>query len=173
MSSWRLALALAAAICPPAAAAPIPFSPLDPAAFQSFLVNWQPDTRPLCALIRSDADWRRLFHPAPVMGTHRPFAPAATFWRGHAVLVIARIVPAPGRAGIFQATRLATRRDALELSYAFRPPPPASSTVKAWLGLAIPRALPDSVVFVENGNRVCDVDAGRGSWVTPKPPAAP
>jgi len=43
--------------------------------YQNFIVNWDPTAPVLCGVVRGPADYARVFHPAPVIGGRKPFAP--------------------------------------------------------------------------------------------------
>ena len=146
-----------------------PYQRLSPGDYQSFVGNWAPNSAPLCAALRSGADWERVLHPAPTMWRHKPFAPSAAFWTGHAVLLVARVANAGPTADILTHEHVRRAKDALEVDYAFRPTPPASSTIKWYLALAVPRPLPPEVRFKEGGRLVCTLKPAAGVWLIPKP----
>jgi hypothetical protein len=166
MQRLILALTLALAAASPALAAPVSFTEVSPDSYQSFVGNWTPATRPLCAMISSSADWNKVMHPAPVMGGGKPFSPDAGFWASQMLLLVARVVPADGE-GAFTSPAVDLAGAALTVSYAFTPPAPASSTIKAYLALAVPRSAATLVAFRENGRVVCSLRPARGLWVSP------
>ncbi|HEY5210859.1 MAG TPA: hypothetical protein VIJ42_15580 [Stellaceae bacterium] len=145
----------------PAAARDVRFQQLDPHRYQSFVANWTPEDRPFCAVLRSAADWNRVLKPAPTMGGTRPFAPPAAFWRKHAILLLARILGAGDTATVFQVERVARDPGALRLDYRFAPTPPASSTMKWYLAVAVAKPLPPVARFREDGKIVCTVTPPR------------
>lgn len=140
----------------------LPFTQLDPNAYQSFIVNWAPAASPFCAAIDSASQWNAVFHPAPVMGANRTFAPPASFWADHAVLLVARVVPAGRTSAIFRLTSVVRSGGTTTVAYAFRPPSRASSTMKWWMGVAVGRPLSPIVRFQENGRTICTL--ARGEW---------
>jgi len=140
-----------------AVARDIGFQRLDPHRYQSFVANWIPADRPFCAILRSAAEWNRVLKPAPTMDRTRPFAPPPAFWRKHAILLLARILGAGDTANIFQVERVARDPGALRLDYRFTPTPPASSTMKWYLAVAVAKPLPPVARFGENGKIVCTV----------------
>lgn len=162
------ALLLAALAASPAAAAP---HTLDPNAYQSFIVNWTPDSAPLCAALRDSGDWDKLMHPAPLMGGNKPFGPDKEFWGHHSVLVFARVVPMGDATKVFTVDSLSTAAGTVTVKLATALPAPASSNMKAWLGIVVVKPLPARIRFVENGKPVCAVDWRTGKWVSP--PLAP
>lgn len=87
--STILTFALAAGITVPGLARELSYKVLDPNAYQSFVANWTPRSTPLCAAMQSQADWDAIFHPAPVLGTNRPFGPPSELWSGAGVLMVA------------------------------------------------------------------------------------
>jgi hypothetical protein len=132
-----------------------PFSRLDPNAFQSFVVNWADAEQPFCRTMLSASDWDRWLKPAATMGFRRPFAPPAKLWNSHAVLLVARVVSAGDTSDVFSHLRMTGDERELALDYRFAPNPPASSTMKWYLALEIPKPLPPTVVVRENGRSVC------------------
>jgi hypothetical protein len=144
----------------------VSFVRLQPDAYQSFVGNWTPDSAPLCAAIRSQAEWDQVLHPAAVMGASKPFSPDPGFWRGHMVLLIARVAPAAAEDA-FTAPAVSRAGGALTVSYHFTVPPPASSTMKWYLALAVTKASPTAVSFQENGRRVCALRLAAGKWRSP------
>jgi hypothetical protein len=111
-------------------------------------------------------------HPAAAMGPHAPFAPAPEFWRDHAVLLAAHVVPAGQISKMFQIVSVTASGGAMELDYRFQPPPAASFRIKAWLGVAVPRKPANRVVFRENGLPICTLDPARGRWKSPRDSAS-
>jgi hypothetical protein len=164
-----LGIALAAALLAPAAAAaqPVSYTALDPAAYHAFVVNWTPDTAPLCALISSAAQWSQVMHPAPVMGGPQTFGPPDTIWRTQSVLLLARVTPAGATASTLHPVFVKLTGGVLEVDYQFKAPPAASSTIKDYMALQIPEVVPTSVVFKENGETVCSLARGKGVWLSP------
>jgi hypothetical protein len=148
---------------------------IDPAQYQSFVGNWTPASKPLCAAVGSASQWNRIFHPAPVMGTNRPFSPPDSFWAQHALLVVARVVDAGDTSRVFRVNYVTRTGNVVTLDYAFRPTPYASSTIKWWTGVAIARPLPATVRYRENGRIACSLDLAHGQWSTlvASAPAAP
>lgn len=145
------------------------YTVLDPKAYQSFVANWTPSNKPLCAAIQSQADWDAVFHPAPVMGANRPFGPPAEFWNDRAVLVLARVIDSGDTAKVFQLTGVHRDENVVEVDYSFRLTPPASSQIKWWLGVAAAKPLPPTVRFKEDGRLVCAVEPGTRTWLRPPP----
>jgi hypothetical protein len=169
----RLALTLTLAAASPALAAPVSFTVVSPDSYQSFVENWTPATRPLCALISSADEWNKVMHPAPVMHAAKPPSPDAAFWTSHMLLLIARVIPAGGAVEPFIAPAVNSHGRTLSVAYRFLTPAPASSTTKDYLALAVPRSAPTSVVFTQNSHVVCILRPARGLWVSPASAAAP
>ncbi|HEY5070508.1 MAG TPA: hypothetical protein VII63_00610 [Caulobacteraceae bacterium] len=156
----------------PAQAAEPAYLRIDPSRFQSFVGNWTPEDAPLCAVIRSEAEWRQILHPAPVMDSHKPFSPGGKFWKGHAVIMVARVISAGNIAGVFRPERIRRSAEAIEVDYRFSPTPRASSSIKWYLALRVAEPLPPTVSLVENGREVCALHQDAGTWVTPAPRTA-
>jgi hypothetical protein len=166
MSLRTLALALVAVLgATPAPAAPISFTRIAPDAYQSFIGSWSPADAPLCAAISSADEWSAVFHPAPVMGAQRPFAPDPSFWTAHMILLVARVEPSGGAA--FSKPSVSVSDGAVSVRYAYRPPPGAAFTVKDFLALSVPAASPNEVTWIENGRAVCTLHPAAGAWLSP------
>jgi hypothetical protein len=159
-----LGLAMAGA---PAGAAPVAYRVLDTGAYQSFVGNWTPDSAPLCAVIDSSAHWDAVMHPAAMMGGSRRFAPPPETWTSHVVLLIARVIPGGGKGTALQPVSVDGAVASLDVDYRFTPPPAGSYTIKAYVALEIPRLVPATVVFKENGQTVCMLKPRDGAWLSP------
>jgi hypothetical protein len=144
-------------------AADLAYKILDPGAYQSFVMNWTPADAPLCVTMQSQADWERVFHPAPIMGGYRPFSPPAEFWRTAGVLMVARVVNGGDTAHVFQVTGVRRDADSIDVDFGFHPPPEASFQVKWWLGVAVEKPLAPTVRFKEDGHLLCTVDRDAGT----------
>ena len=138
-----------------------------PGDFQSFVGNWTPLTAPLCAVLRSDDDWKRVLHPAAVMGDHKPFEPPDTFWTSRAILLFARVVNGGDTSHVFALRKLQVDPDAVDVDFAFTPTPPASWTQKTYIAVDMDKPLPPRVQFRENGKIVCTLDIAAGQVLTP------
>src|SRR5262245_4629000 len=98
----------------PCGAQDVAHTRLDPGAFQSFVRNWEPPSRPLCAALQSAKDWDAVMAPAPVMGASKPFAPPGDLWGRSAVLMLARVVDAGDTAKIFELRSVRQAGDRLD-----------------------------------------------------------
>jgi hypothetical protein len=139
----------------PCAAQDVAHGRLDPAEFQSFVRNWEPPSRPLCAALQSAADWDAVMAPAAVMGASKPFAPPADLWTRNAVLLLARVVDAGDTTKIFELGSVRRAGDRLDIGYTFTPPPKASSTMKWWLGITVAKPLPPTIRFLAGDVVTC------------------
>jgi hypothetical protein len=169
MISKILGMLALAGIAMPALAQDSSYSLLDPNAYQSFVANWTPADKPLCAAIQSQDDWDSVFHPAPVMGADKPFAPPSDFWRDHAVLVLAKVMDAGDTTNVFPVTNVHRDEKLIEIKYSYRLTPPASSKIKYWLGVSVAKPLPPAVRFTEDGRVVCTLAPVTPDWIRPKP----
>jgi hypothetical protein len=158
------AVLLAMTVAAPAAAQEPASVRLDPGAFQSFVRNWTPSSRPLCAAIRSQAEWDMIMSPAATMGSSKPFGPPADFWSRSAVLLVARVVDAGDMAQVFRLQRVRRAAGTIDVEYSFTPPPKASSTMKWWLGMEVGKPLAATIRFVEGGRVVCTLAPSSGAW---------
>jgi len=153
-----------------AAAAPVPYTALDPTAYQSFVGNWSPDSGPLCAVIGSQAQWDKVMRPAPLMGKTPAFGPPASTWDAHVVLLIAKVMPGGGVGSAFKPLSVQRTGDALDVSYRYVMPHVASYQIKGYMALEVAKPVAASVVFTENGKAVCSLKPGAGVWLSPAAP---
>jgi hypothetical protein len=144
---------------------------LGPADYQSFIKNWDPQKSPaLLAVIQTPAQWDAIFHPAPVMGKHRPFSPDPKLFSRDLLLVVARVVPPPGPGDhqVFTVEKVGASQGELTLSFRFAESPDAKSyTVKDFLGVWFPKADFKKVAFIENGKQLGVLDLANGQWSVP------
>lgn len=140
-----------------------PYQRLDPDAYQSFVGNWKPSNQPFCAVIVSAAQWNGIMHPAPVMGTNRPFGPPGSFWSQHGVLLLARVMSAGDTDRVFRITGFRRTPQQIDLRYTYTPPPKTWSTIKWWMALAVRKPIPNEARFIENGRTVCTTHAAASS----------
>jgi hypothetical protein len=133
---------------------------LDPDAYQSFVGNWSPKAAPLCTAMENAGEWESVLHPAPVMGGNKAFEPPSALWNHHAVLLLARVVNAGDTAHVFRLLRVTRTRGAIEMSVTFAPTPPASSTMKWYMALAVAKPLPPRIRIRENGAVICTLAPG-------------
>ena len=157
--------ALAAASTATEPAVPAPAPPPSPVAchrvamdqYQCFIKNWDEKQTPvLCAVVRTPTDFSALFHPAPVGGTQRPFAPPPEFFTKEQILVVARVMPAQSSPdGGFTLEKLTRHNNELELHYQFKPHTSnATFSVKNFLALRLPQHPYASITFYENGRKI-------------------
>jgi hypothetical protein len=138
--------------------------------YQNFLINWDEKRYPvLCALIRTPVQYDALFHPAAVMDDKRPFAPGAEIYTKEQVLMVGRVMAAPGNMDkIFEVERIVENGRELAFRYRFHEPGTnATFTVKNYLALLIPRHEYRKVIFFENGKRVGELKTAEGQWSVP------
>jgi len=156
-----------------AGAGAIPLRRDDPARYQNFVVNWDAGTEVLCAVVRSPAAYARLFHPAPVIGAKKPFAPPDDAFEKEHLLVVARVVGGDGGSGL-AIERVVEKDGGIEVHCRFQPSTAKSSfSIKQALLAWIPAREPGRVTFIENGRTIATLDAGADSWVVPALPDAP
>jgi hypothetical protein len=165
-NSAVFAILLTMTVAAPAAAQEPAYVQLDPGAFQSFVRNWTPASKPLCAAIRSQTEWDMIMSPAATMGSSKPFGPPADFWSHSAMLLVARVVDAGDMAQVFRLQRVGRAAGTIDIAYSFAPPPKASSTMKWWLGVEVEKPLPKTIRFVEGGRVVCTLVPASGAWRT-------
>lgn len=154
----------------PAASLAIPLRCDDPARYQNFVVNWDAGTELLCAVVSTPADYASLFHPAPVIGGKKPFAPPDEAFTKERLLVIARVVGGDGKS-VLAIERVVEKEGALEVHLDDRPATtPATFTVKQAALAWIPRRDGGRVTFVANGEAITTLDPADGTWIAPALP---
>ena len=141
--------------------------------YQNFLIGWDTAAQPQrFALIRSAAEYDRLFQPAATNGSRGPFAPSEESYAEEQILLVARQMPAPQKPeSAFEVESLEEQGDQLTLKYRYREPAAASYEIRNYLALRIPARKYSKVVFVENGKAAGELDLGQGEWVKPAPEA--
>ena len=145
----------------------IPIRRDDPDRYQNFVINWDAGTEVLCAVVRTPADYARLFHPAPVIGGKKPFAPPDAAFEKEHLLVIARVVGGDGGSAL-AIERVVEKEGSLEVHCRFEPSTAQSSFSIKQAALAwIPAREPGPVTFIENGKPVVTLDTGAEGWVSP------
>ena len=154
----------------PAASLAIPLRRDDPARYQNFVVNWDAGTELLCAVVSTPADYASLFHPAPVIGGKKPFAPPDEAFTREQLLVIARVVGGDGKS-VLAIERVVEKEGAIEVHLDDRPAKTASTfTVKQATLAWIPRRDGGRVTFVANGEAITTLDPADGTWIAPALP---
>jgi len=139
--------------------------------YQNFLKNWdEMKDAALYAQIQTPAQYATLFHPAPLMGAKRPFAPEAALYDQEQILLVARVVPAPDNMNrVFEVERVIEMDRQVELHYKFNAPNTnATFSVKNYLAVRIPKHDYAKVVFVENGKQIGELDTAKGQWSVPE-----
>ena len=145
----------------------VPIRRDDPAGYQNFVVNWDAGTEVLCAIVRTPADYARLFHPAPVIGGKKPFAPPDAAFEKEHLVVIARVVGGDGGSSL-AIERVVEKEGSLVVHGRFKPSTAQSSfsikqAARAW----IPAREPGQMTFLENDTTVATLDSSGGEWVSP------
>ncbi len=138
--------------------------------FQSFIKNWDDKKYPaLYALIRTPAQWDAIFHPAPVMGGNRPFAPGAKLYENEQIIIVAHVIPAPDpNLTLFNVRQIFTDNEVLFIYYRFNQPENAASyTVKSHMAVVIPKYNYKRIVFIESGKQLGILDLAQGQWSVP------
>ena len=148
----------------------IPIRRDDPDRYQNFVINWDAGTEVLCAVVRTPADYARLFHPAPVIGGKKPFAPPDAAFEKEHLLVIARVVGGDGGSSLV-IERIVEKKGSLVVHGRFEPSTAQSSFSIKQAALAwIPVREPGPVTFIENGTTIATLDTGKDAWVVPDLP---
>lgn len=139
---------------------------IGPSDYQVFIRGWQPETKPFCARIESTAQWQRILRPAAVGFGNKPFAPPAAWWNTHAVLLIARSAYAWSDT-VLRFRSFERAKHGLTVDYTFSAPPPASSTMRTWMGVVVSKPVLLPVTFVENGKPACVLGPGEKGLSAP------
>jgi hypothetical protein len=181
--TWRRGVAFLASIligtaalpsilaAPPAPAAPqhaVAYRRIGVSEYQNFLVNWDEKKQGvLYALVQTPAHYAALFHPAGVNFSRKAFAPDPKQFEKEQILVAGRVMAAPGDMDkVFDVEGITDSGDQLTIRYRFHDPrSKASSTVKNYLAVWIPKRPYKSIVFVENGKQVGALRVAQGEWV--------
>lgn len=167
LASVSLATPCRAAEPGTATAKPVPLRPDAADRYQNFIVNWDPSAPVLCAVVRTPADHAALFHPAPVIGARKPFAPPDATFSKEALVVVARVVPGGG-ASTLTIDRVTEQAGEILVHCRFRPATaPSSFTVKQAALAWIPLTTATRATFVENDAPVATLDLAAGTWVVP------
>jgi hypothetical protein len=152
-----------------ATAKELKFEPFNESKYQSFVMNWDEKKDPiLYAIIRSKAEWDKVFHPAPVMGDNKPFAPEAAVFEKQSLIVVCRVIPAPGSAQVYRVESVTAENGQLIVKYHYeQPKTDASFTLKHSMDLFIAKDEYSSVSFFENGKSIGTLDLKKGQWRVP------
>lgn len=154
----------------PPGARKVPHRRDDPDRYQNFVVNWDAGTDLLCAVVSTPADYARLFHPAPVIGGKKPFAPPDDAFTKEHLLVVARVVGGNG-GSVLEIKRVVEKDGDLEIHLDDRPSTaPATFTVKQAALAWIPRRDAGQVTFVAKGEAIATLDPAAGTWIAPPLP---
>ena len=156
----------------PAAGAEVPFQMIGRSEYRNFVANWDDSHAVFMALIRTPAEYAAVFHPAPVGGNAKPFAPLPDLFDEQMILVVSRVVTEPAEGEKILTVRgLEADGGTLTLRYHFAPPAaPATFSVKEVLQLRIPRGEVDRVRVLEDDVPVGELRPGQGVWSIPPPP---
>lgn len=131
----------------------VAYRTIDSGTFQSFVKNWDDAADPvLYALIRNPAEWDAVFHPAPVMGGNRPFAPEESLYEKEQILVVAKV--AQSSATLTLGEVVADGED-LHVSYSFAEGESDKSyMMKKHLLVVLPKSDCKQIRLIENGTQV-------------------
>jgi hypothetical protein len=155
----------------------VPYRIIPASTYQSFIKNWDEKTNHvLLASIASLEQWDAVFHPAPLMGGSKPFAPDASLFAKERVLIVARVVP-PSEGSttqVFRVDKVSVTNGALTVRYTFREPTTkASCLIKEYLAVAVPTGTYRKVVFIENGAPVGELETAKAQFSIPEMNADP
>ena len=151
----------------------VPIRRDDPDRYQNFVVNWDAGTEVLCAVVRTPADYARLFHPAPVIGGKKPFAPPEAAFEKEHLIVIARVVGGDGGSSL-AIERVVEKEGSLVVHGRFQPSTAQSSFSIKQAALAwMPAREPGQMTFLENDTTIVTLDPSGGEWVSPPLPDEP
>jgi hypothetical protein len=138
--------------------------------YQNFVKNWAEEKQPvLYAVLQTRAHYDAVFHPAATNFSLKSVAPDPSLFATEEILVVARVTPSmPDMNSAFEVENVNDNGRVLTLHYRFnKPKNPASSTVKNFLAVRIPKRPYDRVVFVENGQQIGELNLSAGQWSVP------
>ncbi len=133
----------------PATNTAIPFRIIPSDEFAAFVKNWDNDQQPFCAVIKSPAEWEKVFAPAKIMRSDKSFSPEPEAFDQKHYVVISRVTKAPeAEESILQVASFTQAGKNQQLVYRYTPMVnSASYTTKATLILEIPK-LPSGKLLV-------------------------
>lgn len=143
--------------------------------YQNFVGNWDEEKHPLLyVLIQSSERYGKVFHPAAVMGTAKPYAPDPAMFAKEMILVAARVMQAPKSEDAdkcFEVERIVQTGQDLAVHYRFKNDgEKAAHSLKNSLVLRIPKREYKRVFFFENGKQVGVLNTTQGQWSVPAMP---
>ena len=151
--AWATLLSTVLIACATAASGEPRF--FDLSGFQVFVVKPLDHDKPYCALLKSESDWNRVFHPAAHMGFNKPFAPPAEYWRDHDLAVLSQIVSVTDVLHVYTPTKALLTGDQLTVSFVRRPQKASTSFSEASLAVESRKGRAHRVDFIEDGKPIC------------------
>lgn len=134
--------------------------------YQNFIKNWDDENYPvLYALIETSTQYDEIFHPAPVMGTNKPFSLDPEIYKQKELLLVARVTAPLSKAQedkTFIIENIFINNSELSLLYRFNEPEPDSSLSKESLAILIPKGDYKKVSIFENGKKVGELLPNQG-----------
>ena len=144
--------------------------------YQNFIKNWDDKNHPLLvACIDTAAHYDAVFHPAPVIGGKKAFAPDATLYEKEQILIIARVMKNPENMDkVFVVKEVSANLNQLTILYQYdEPKNDATSQVKNFLALQIPKISYAKVTIYENDKMVAALKPSEKLWSIPEVKAEP
>ncbi len=139
--------------------------------YRVFLKNWDETKNPvLYAMISTPAQFNELFHPAPIMGSIRPYSPDRSFYSKENILVVGRVVLYPDNVDkVFDIDRITEGNSELSLYYRYNErSSDAKWKGKICLAIRIPKRPYKKVHFFENGRKVGELNLVARQWLHPQ-----
>lgn len=149
----------------------VPYKIMQMSDYQVFLKNWdETNNSVLYAMISTPAQFNELFHPAPIMGSSRPFSPDKSLYSKEKILVVGRVVLYPENVDkVFDVDRITERNSELSLHYRYNKPSSyAKWKGKICLAIRIPIRSYKKVHFFENGRKVGELNLVARQWLHPQ-----
>jgi hypothetical protein len=153
----------------------VAFEVIPEGTYRNFVGNWDEQKQSLLyALVRTAEEYGAVFHPAPVMGPRKPFAPEAALFGEKQILVLSRVVTDRKTDAVFAIEKISLSGKNLEVRFKFQgtsPDPNDQNTMrlKAAAQVTIPKGDYERVTFIENGKEAGVLKLTEGVWCVPAP----
>lgn len=139
-----------------------------PFPYLNFVANWEHGVSSAqYACLRSKAEYDRIYHPAGVMFTDKPYGPPESFFSDRQMLVVCRTSPANSSGTLFTLQDVREAAGEITVTYAYAGRTDLTGGLKDTLNVHVPKRDYARVRFVENGRLVQVLDLRGGQWAFP------
>lgn len=148
----------------------VTFKRMNNSAYQNFIINWDVKAQSvLYAFIQNPVQYQALFQPAAVNQAAGAVAPDAEMFSKKQILVVARATTASENTdSVFSVERIEEKNKELLFYYRYSEPKTAATwTTKSYLTIRIPRRDFHKVIFIENGEKIGELNTAAGQWSAP------